>query len=204
MAGKNWQASGKNSIPARAVMCLFAAALPCESARGAPLSGRGFAPASYVGAFDPNLIWELLIGAIVITSFLAAVGLWILTALRRAERAKLRRNAFISSALNNLNQGVMMTNAEKRVVFCNDRFLEIYGLNRSDITADMTSREMVELRRQRGMMDVSFDEFVDLASRPEGHITELPNGNAVLAKIFRLPNGGTIVTHEDCTEQRKL
>ena len=26
----------------------------------------------------------------------------------------------------------------------------------------------------------------------------------MLAKIFRLPNGGTIGTHEDCTEQRKL
>ena len=204
MAGKNWQASGKNSIPARAVMCLFAAALPWDSARCAPLSGAGFAPASYVGALDPNLIWELLIGAIVITSFLAAVGLWILTALRRAERAKLRRNAFISSALNNLNQGVMMTNAETRVVYCNDRFLEIYGLSRSDITADMTGREVIELRRQRGMLDTTFDEFVELASRPEGHITESPNGKAELAKIFRLPNGGTIVTHEDCTEQRKL
>jgi len=76
MAGKNWQASGKNSIPARAVMCLFAAALPCESARGAPLSGGGFAPASYVGAFDPNLIWELVIGAIVMEMRMTSAATW--------------------------------------------------------------------------------------------------------------------------------
>ena len=53
MAGKNWQAGGKNSIPALAALCLLAAAVPCELAWGAPPSG-GFAPASYIGAFDPN------------------------------------------------------------------------------------------------------------------------------------------------------
>ena len=26
----------------------------------------------------------------------------------------------------------------------------------------------------------------------------------MLSKLFRLPNGGTISTHEDCTEQRQL
>jgi PAS domain S-box-containing protein len=35
-------------------------------------------------------------------------------------------------------------------------------------------------------------------------ITELPNGRSVLTKHFALPNGGSIATHEDCSEQRKL
>ena len=38
----------------------------------------------------------------------------------------------------------------------------------------------------------------------DGLITELPNGRSVLVKYFRLPNGGSVATHEDCTEQRKL
>ena len=33
----------------------------------------------------PNMIWELLIGGIVVVSFLAAVAIWILTALRRGQ-----------------------------------------------------------------------------------------------------------------------
>ena len=53
--------------------------------------------------------------------------------MRKVKRSQLRRNAFVSSALNNLNQGVVMTDSQKRVVFCNDRYLEIYGLARSDI-----------------------------------------------------------------------
>ena len=134
MADKNWQAEGKNSIPARALVCLLAVAVPCGLAWAAAPSA-GFAPASYIGELDPNLIWELLIGGIVVASFLVAAGLWMLTALRRAKRSQLRRNAFISSALNNLNQGVMMTDAQDRIVFCNDRFLEIYGFSRADIRA---------------------------------------------------------------------
>jgi diguanylate cyclase (GGDEF)-like protein/PAS domain S-box-containing protein len=203
MAGKNWQAGGKNSIPALAVLCLFAAAVPCGLAWSAPLSG-GFAPASYVGEFDPNLIWEFLIGGIVVASFIGAVGIWVLSALRKSQRAKLRRNAFISSALNNLNQGVLMSDAQGRVVFCNDRFLDIYGFTRADIATCKTGRDLVELRRSRGLLNITVEEFAALARRPEGFITEMPGGRAVLSKIFRLPNGGTIGTHEDCTEQRKL
>ena len=44
-----------------------------------------------------------------------------------------------------------MTDAQKRIVFCNDRYLEIYGLTRSDIPQDMTGRELLEMRRKRGV-----------------------------------------------------
>ncbi|MDI1262276.1 MAG: PAS domain-containing protein, partial [bacterium] len=203
MAGKNWQASGRNSIPAWAFVCLVATAAPCGLALAAS-PATGFAPASYIGSLDPNEVWELLLAGVAVLSLLVAVGLWTLSALRGAKRAKLRRSAFISSALNNLNQGVMMTNAQNRVVFCNDRFLEMYGFTRADISSDMTGRDLVELRRSRGLLDLTAEEFGKLARRPEGVVTELPGGRAILSKMFRLPNGGTIGTHEDCTEQRRL
>ena len=64
-------------------------------------------------------------------------------------RSQLRRNAFVSSAMNNLNQGVVMTDAQRRVIFCNDRYLEIYGLARSDLWTGMTGYDILELRRRR-------------------------------------------------------
>jgi PAS domain S-box-containing protein len=203
MADKNRQAERKNSIPAQALVCLLAIAAPCGFAWAAAPS-EGFAPASYIGELDPNLVWELLLGAIAAVSFLVAIGIWILAALRGAKSAQLRRSAFISSALNTLNQGVMITNAQNRVVFCNDRFLEMYGLSRAEISSTMTGRELAELRRARGLLNLTVEEFGKLARRPEGVVTELPDGRSVLSKIFRLPNGGTIGTHEDCTEQRQL
>ncbi|MCC8983987.1 EAL and GGDEF domain-containing protein [Bradyrhizobium acaciae] len=201
MAGRKWQAGGKNSIPARAVLCLIAAVVPHGAARAA---SDAFAPSTYLGDLDPGVVWELLIGSVVVASFLGAIGLWVLSALRKAKRAQLRRNAFVSSALNHLNQGVVMTDARERIVFCNDRYLDIYGLSRSDIRRNMTGTELLELRRDRGVLDVSAEDFFARAALPEGLITELPGGRSVLVKYFPLPNGGSVATHLDCTDQRKL
>src|SRR5665213_2993162 len=184
MADKNWQAGGKILICAQAVVCLLAAVAPSQVARA--VSGD-FAPMSYLGPADPNTVWEVLIGGIVCCSFVGAVALWILSALRKVRRSQLRRSAFVRSALNNLSQGVVMTDAHRRVVFCNDRYLEIYGLVRSDVP-----------------VSVSAEDFYASAATPEGLVCELPGGRSVVVKYFALPNGGSVATHDDCSEQRKL
>src|SRR6202790_4910074 len=170
MADKNWQAGGKILIPARALACLIVTLVPLRAASGV---SNNFAPTSYVDSADPNMIWELLIGGIVVCSFLAAVALWVHSALRKVRRSALRRNAFVSSALNNLSHGVVMTDSQQRIVFCNNRYLEIYGLVRSDIPKNMTGPELLAMRRERGMLDVSVADFYAHAGRPAGLITEL-------------------------------
>ena len=127
-----------------------------------------------------------------------------MSALRKVRRSQLRRNAFISSALNNLSQGVVMTDAQQRIVFCNDRYLEIYGMTRADIRKDMTGPELLALRRKLGVLDVSTAEFYRVAGTTEGLITELPDGRSIAVKYWALPNGGSVATHEDCSEQRRL
>jgi diguanylate cyclase (GGDEF)-like protein/PAS domain S-box-containing protein len=201
MAGKNWQAGGRVLIPVTAAVCVIATIAPFGVAWA---SADELAPASYIGVADPNMVWEVLIGGIVVCSFLASIALWILSALRKVTRSHLRRNAFVSSALNNLNQGVVMTDSKQRIVFCNDRYLEIYGLARPDIRPQMTGPELLKLRAERGALDVSVEDFYAKAATPEGLICELPGGRSVLVKYFLLPSGASVATHEDCSEQRKL
>ena len=201
MAGNKGQAGGKDSIPALAGVCLFIIVAPYGLAWG---KSSGFVPSSYIGPLDPNTVWELLIGGIVMASFLGAIALWVLSALRTIKRTQLRRNAFISSALNHLNQGVVMTDPNRRIVFCNERYFEIYGLARADVPSGMTGLELLEMRRKRGLLNLSVEAFYAGATSPEGLITELPSGKSVLVKHFDLPNGGSIATHEDCTGQRQL
>jgi diguanylate cyclase (GGDEF)-like protein/PAS domain S-box-containing protein len=201
MADKNWRAGGKVVIPAQAVVCLLGTVVPFGAARAA---SSDFSLASFAGSADPNMIWELLIGGIVVASFLAAIALWVLSALRKVKHSELRRNAFVRSALNNLSHGVVMTDGRHRIVFCNDRYLEIYGLTRADIASNMTGPDLIELRRKRGDLDISVENFYAHAGTPEGLVTELPDGRSVLVKYFRLPNGGSVATHEDCSEQRQL
>ncbi|WP_257166501.1 EAL domain-containing protein [Bradyrhizobium sp. SRS-191] len=203
MAGKFWQASDRNAFPAR-VVAASVAAMTAGTPACAWAASPGFSPSFYFGSVDPDVLWKVLIGGIVVCAFLASVVIWIHQALRRAKRAQLRRNAFISSALNNLSQGLMLTDAANRVVFYNHRFLEIYGMSRADIPAGCTGRDLLELRRQRGLLTMSVEDYARQAREPEGCLTELPGGRAVRAKMFRLPNGGSIGIHEDCTVQRKL
>src|SRR5580698_3017955 len=198
MVDKDWQASGGIMIPAGIVVCLVA------SVWAAVASGAESSLVGYFNAADPEVISDVVLGGLVICCFLIAVGLWVMSTLRRVKQSKLRRNAFVSSALNNLKQGVVITNARQRIVFLNDRYLEIYGLSRSDITPTMTGKELLELRRERGVLDISVDEFYAQAGDPEGLVTELTSGQSIHVKYFSLPNGGSVATHEDCSEQREL
>ncbi|TYL97020.1 EAL domain-containing protein [Bradyrhizobium rifense] len=198
MAEKNWQEGSMLPIAVQAVVCLASAVAPSRA------YADSLNPPSYLADLAPNLIWEALIGGIVICAFLAAIALWIQSALRRSKRLQLRRNAFVSSAMNNLNQGVVMTDAQRRIIFCNDRYLEIYGLTRSDLWTGMTGYDTLELRRQRGVLAVSDDDFYEKAASSNGLISELPDGRAILVKYFVLPNGGSVATHLDVSEQRKL
>ncbi|MCP3385642.1 EAL domain-containing protein [Bradyrhizobium sp. CCGUVB4N] len=198
MAEKNWQEGSMLPIAVQAVVCLASAVAPSRA------YADSFSPSRFLGDLDPNLVWEALIGGVVVCAFLAAIALWIHSALRRSKRSQLRRNAFVSSAMNNLNQGVVMTDAQRRIIFCNDRYIEIYGLTRSDLWTGMTGYDILELRRRRGVLAVSDDDFYEKAASSNGLISELPDGRAILVKYFVLPNGGSVATHLDVSEQRKL
>ncbi|MDA9438074.1 diguanylate cyclase [Bradyrhizobium sp. CCBAU 51745] len=198
MAEKNWQEGSMLPIAVQALVCLTSAVAPSRA------YANGFVSLNQLADVDPILVWEALIGGVVVCAFLVAIALWIHSAQRRSNRLQLRRNAFISSAMNNLNQGVVMTDAQQRIIFCNDRYLEIYGLARSDLWTGMTGYDILGLRRKRGVLGVSDDEFYEKAASPNGLVTELSDGRAILVKYFVLPNGGSVATHLDVSEQRAL
>ncbi len=182
--------------------CVVAASV--SEASAAAISPPSLILASYS---DPSMIWNILIGGFVIFGFLTCVILWGMTALRKLRRANTSRSAFVSAALNNLSQGIVMVDARKRVVFCNDRYLEIYGLSRSDIFKGMTGRQLIELRAQRGMLgslDEAIDEYYKQVQSPDGYICELKDGRSILIKHRELTKGGGVSTHEDYTAQRTL
>lgn len=182
----------------------------------APLLSAGGAAAQIVAGSDGTfiavapsggqtaLMWQILIGCFIVFAFLASVLIGATAALRRARHAIIRRAAFVASALNSLSLGIVMVNSRKRVVFCNDRYLEIFGLSRSDISPTMTGRELSALRARRGMLGIDLDEYYANVESPNGHVCELPDGRSIHVKHMKLPNGGVIATYEDCTVRRKL
>jgi diguanylate cyclase (GGDEF)-like protein/PAS domain S-box-containing protein len=207
MTGWQKQASEPTmTSPARASALSFALlAAACMSEASAAVAPP---PSVVLAAYsDPSMIWNILISGFVIFAFLTCAILWVMTTLRKLRRANTSRAAFVSTALNNLSQGVVMVDARKRIVFCNDRYLDIYGLSRSDIFKGMTGRQLIELRAARGMLgslDESIEEYYKQVHSQDGYICELKDGRSILIKHRELTKGGGVSTHEDYTAQRNL
>lgn len=206
MTGWQKQARATTASPVWAAACLCANILAPGSAapRQIVANPDGSFSATALEISNTALVWQVAMGGFVVAAFLAAIILWVSTALRRARHANIRRAAFVSSALNNLTTGIVMLDAHKRVVFCNDRYLEIYGLDRFDLFPGMTGPDLLDLRKQRGMFDGLLDTYYRNVEHTDGHICELSDSRSILIKHRKLANGGTVSTHEDCTAQRKM
>ncbi|QUS41584.1 EAL domain-containing protein [Tardiphaga alba] len=192
MTGKIGRASEKATRCAIAVACLIATVTSAHAADG---------QAGDLVTFDPYFALHVVMGGLVAGAFTTAIVFWVASALRNVRHEQQRRNEFVGSALNHLGQGIVMLDAQRRVVFCNDRYLEIYKLTRAEITAGITGADLRELRRQRGTVDMSPNCYYEKAMSSEGYIAELPGGQSIHVKFNRLPNGGWIGIHEDCTNQ---
>ena len=175
----------------------------CENAAAQSI-GNPYEMLAASNEFHASMIWQALIGGFVVVAFLGAIIVWVSTALRKARHANIRRAAFVSSALNNLSNGIVMVDAHKRIVFCNDRYLEIYGFSRSALCKGMTGRDLLVLRKESGTLEGSIDDYYHNVEQPNGHICELRDGRSILIKHRKLSNGGLVSTHEDCTDQRNL
>jgi diguanylate cyclase (GGDEF)-like protein/PAS domain S-box-containing protein len=200
MAGKNWQAGGNAMIPAAALACL----LGIVASPGAASADAGFSPSLYVGSWDSNTIREILMAGVAVVLFLAAIIIWAMSALRNVQRSQRRNAAFVSSALNSMSQGIVMVDARGRLAYCNDSYLEMYGLTRSDLFPQITGRQLAELRHARGTLGCSVDEFFSRNDQTGGFITELSNGRSIVTKHRMLRGGGMVSLHEDCSAQRDL
>ena len=163
---------------------------------------------TFVAVPSPNssrtMLWQMLIGGFVVFAFLGAIILWIMTALQRAQRFHRHNTAFVQSSLNKMSQGMVMVNRKAQVIFVNDRYLDMYGLSRSDLKSGLTSQELIELRHRKGALGHSVEEFRALVDSSATHVTELPDGRSISVQHRKFSNGGMVSLHEDCTDQRKL
>jgi diguanylate cyclase (GGDEF)-like protein/PAS domain S-box-containing protein len=115
----------------------------------------------------------------------------------------------IGTALNNMSQGLVMLDAEGRVVVCNDRYLEMYELSREDTQRGTTILELIQRRIRRGTFSGDPQAYVDalLAKIAQGKtsraVTELSDGRVILVVNQPMADGGWVATHEDITEARR-
>lgn len=132
--------------------------------------------------------------------------------LRETEQAhKLLREQKLEldAVLDSILQGVVMLDADARIVVCNKRYLDIYGLSPKIVKPGCTLKELIQHRVAVGYFHGNVEETVrkilaTLAERkPSTGTTRLANGHVISVFTRPMENGGWLVIHQDVTGEQR-
>src|SRR5262245_47799327 len=107
-----------------------------------------------------------------------------------------------------MTQGLCMFDAGTRLILCNERYLDMYGLDRERAYPGCTLRELLEHRKANGTFFQDIDEYVASAKRRVIKGDIFNTVVEVKGRVISIANrpsagGGWVSTHEDVTEQRR-
>jgi diguanylate cyclase (GGDEF)-like protein/PAS domain S-box-containing protein len=120
------------------------------------------------------------------------------------------RNLQFDAALNNMSQGLCFFDGAQRLIVCNRRYTEMYGLDHGRVPPGTTLREIIDLRFEAGSGPLmTREEYhawrnrVSVSDKPTDSVVELANGCTFEIHHRPMPDGGWVATHRDITEQRR-
>jgi diguanylate cyclase (GGDEF)-like protein/PAS domain S-box-containing protein len=120
-----------------------------------------------------------------------------------------RQKQQLDAALDNMPQGLVMFNADARLVVCNERYTEMYRLGRDIVTPGRTLRDIIAYRVGKGDLDADADEYaakvLERVSKgePWKSDAELTDGRSIDVMTRPMEGGGWVATHDDVTERRR-
>jgi diguanylate cyclase (GGDEF)-like protein len=105
----------------------------------------------------------------------------------------------LQTVLNNMSQGVLMFDSETRLIFSNQRYIELYGLSAEIVKPGCHLRDLLKHRAELGSFSGDVDEYV---ARLRDGIAEAKTFNQVV-NLPPIAGGGWLATHEDVTERQR-
>ena len=155
---------------------------------------------------------RFLIGVAVLSAFVIAIMLFLIVRqLSRQHRAAQRRLTLekqrLDTAINNMTQGLLLFNSSHRLVVCNQRYLEMYGLSPDVVRPGCSFRDVLAHRKQTGSFNGDVDEYCSSIVRdmPLGKVMVIvtTDGRSIQIANRPLADGGWVATHEDITERQR-
>ena len=160
--------------------------------------------------------WREQIGILIAVAGLSVLAIAILLFLvvrklsqqHRASQQRLTLEKLrLDTAVNNMTQGLLLFDSSQRLVICNHRYIEMYGLSADVVKPGCSFREVIAHRKQTGSFDGDVDRYVDLVLRDIGQrnamVITTPDGRSIQVVNEPLADGGWVATHEDVTERRR-
>jgi diguanylate cyclase (GGDEF)-like protein len=114
----------------------------------------------------------------------------------------------LDKAINNMTQGLLLFDSSQRLVICNQRYIEMYGLSAQVVKPGCSFRDVIDYRKATGSFTGDVDQYVALVLRGIGSrnamVIETPDGRSIQIVNEPLADGGWVATHEDITERRRV
>ena len=130
--------------------------------------------------------------------------------LRGRDEALRIQNSRFDAALNNMSQGLLMADNERRVIVCNKRFREMFGLRPEEVEpgARLDDFLQVTLERQAQPLLVISEIHQRLASiwsaTGRGQFYAETDDASIQVVYVPMSEGGWVITYEDISERRKV
>jgi diguanylate cyclase (GGDEF)-like protein len=115
----------------------------------------------------------------------------------------------LSTAVNNIPQGLVLYDASARIITCNQPYLDMFGLSPDVAKPGCTMQRLIAHRKETGSFDGDVDEFCDAIIRTvrlgkaTRQLTQAPGGRAIEIINRPLKGGGWVATIEDITERTR-
>ncbi|SDA64950.1 putative bifunctional diguanylate cyclase/phosphodiesterase [Mesorhizobium qingshengii] len=144
-----------------------------------------------------------------------ASGGWVsiyedITEQRRAQQDLKEQHRRFDAALANMSQGLLMYDADGRLIVRNGRFLELYNVTAADFPLGTTHRDALERLLELGIYtkidvdsEVAKTEACLVAAKMHSTYRHLTDGRTVLVTRQPMSGGGWVATFDDVTERRR-
>jgi diguanylate cyclase (GGDEF)-like protein/PAS domain S-box-containing protein len=118
-------------------------------------------------------------------------------------------SGLLENAVNNLSLGLVIFDKQRKVVFCNKRYMEIYGLSSEQVKPGTPLNELIQRRLAMGHKAPSnSDAYIRERFRdgavPTATVQEFSDGRTIIFTVYPMPDGGGMATHEDITERENV
>ena len=121
-------------------------------------------------------------------------------------RVKLEKQR-LDTAVENMTQGLTLFDQAKRLVVCNQRYIEMYRLSPEVVKPGCHLRDLINHRNELGFIQVDIDEYctriLEHVARAESVTLQSTEGRSIQINHRPLSDGGWVATHEDITERTR-
>ncbi|MDO9561981.1 MAG: diguanylate cyclase, partial [Bradyrhizobium sp.] len=126
-----------------------------------------------------------------------------------AQRLLGEKSQHLDQAINNMTQGLLLFDASGRLVICNQRYIDMFGVSPEVAKPGCHLRDLIRHRQELGSFVGDVDAYCARFLDPKDDlindtVISVPDGRMIRLVYKRSPDGGWATTLEDVTERRRV